>query len=405
MCGLVGIGTWSRTGIISRHSDAFRNMLIADSARGEDGTGMFSVNAKGKRFALKVVGNPFSLISDSRFDSYISPTTTPYMHVLAGHNRFATAGVPSTENSHPFYHGPITLMHNGTLTNYSRLPKISVDGKEEPFEVDSDALCHSIMKQGLPDTVKNMDGAYAIVYYDQSKKTLNLARNLQRPLWMGFSKKEEEIIWASEKKLIEWVADRHKFPADLQIEELPPNQLYSFNITNGELEITQLPFTGSNITSYVTKYKGKYYGNDWGDGDYHSPAVAQNNSNVVPYTSKKKKKEVVALDCIISKPDKEGMITSYRVGDSIRFTPFELLVIDAPREKFHLIGFQENTDKDIECRANITGKDMSQVYVDELELTGKIQHMVEVTKNGKPPKKIIWITDVKMIDPSVIQLH
>ncbi len=95
MCGLVGCA-----GILDFASEkAFRNLLILDSLRGEDSTGIASVKKNSEDVTVvKAVGDPFRLFETRRFDKVMAQGN----RVLIGHNRYATTGSVSASNAHPF---------------------------------------------------------------------------------------------------------------------------------------------------------------------------------------------------------------------------------------------------------------------------------------------------------------
>jgi len=169
MCGLIGIASFEKSGLFSDDINIFNDMLIADALRGKDGTGVFAVNAKGQRTGLKAEGNPYNLLRLPGYEKITDVTSQPYVQVLAGHNRFATTGLKDCKSSHPFYHKNITMMHNGTLRKYDLFP--------QEFAVDSESFTHAVATMGFNEAVTKMEGAYAVVFYDSAKKTLNFARN------------------------------------------------------------------------------------------------------------------------------------------------------------------------------------------------------------------------------------
>src|SRR2546429_166894 len=112
MCGFVILGNFSSTALSLFQRDAFQNALVADSARGMDGTGVLRVSREGESRWAKAAGNPFDLFRTENFiQDFWSPITTGWTRWLVGHNRFKTKGLASNKNSHPFHHKHIILAH------------------------------------------------------------------------------------------------------------------------------------------------------------------------------------------------------------------------------------------------------------------------------------------------------
>lgn len=260
MCGIVGVGNYSGSAIGLWERDIFMDMLVADAARGVDGTGIFRVNVKGggKVDWAKAYGTPFDLFrSDGFKEHFWEQITSLYIRWLVGHNRFATTGGKDTESAHPFEVGNIVLVHNGTLTDFY-LPEFQEkEGKEKKYKVDSHAICAAINRIGIKETLKGFKGAYTFVYYDKKAKTLNLIRNWQRPLYIGTCKKEKTVVFASEKHMLTWACERNKVYLD-DIFELPEGMLYSYGLDEWKPKITQIvePYSSAS-TTYLPAEKGK----------------------------------------------------------------------------------------------------------------------------------------------------
>ena len=173
-----------------------------DSIRGYHSTGVISVSGKGnKRSILKdaVDGAHFTQTKEwANFRGHNKDSK-----ILIGHNRWATQGEVNKQNSHPFSFGNISGVHNGTLHYQSNLPDYT------RFEVDSENIYWSFHKKGVEWTLERLDGAFALVWYDSSKRTLNFARNDERPLWIA-ELTDGTIAWASEEGMLTWLIERSK---------------------------------------------------------------------------------------------------------------------------------------------------------------------------------------------------
>lgn len=133
-------------------------------------------------------------VAMDNFDSY------PF---IIGHNRLASIGGKGANSSHPFQHGNITLVHNGTIRNPYQLYKGY--GK---FAVDSEALCYAISTEGAEDVLPKIEGSYAIIWHDKSTGKMYLARNSERPLHFAVANKGKEIYITSEFEHLIWLTSR-----------------------------------------------------------------------------------------------------------------------------------------------------------------------------------------------------
>lgn len=204
ICGIVGIADYSNTAVGHKELEIFQQLLITDSARGMDGTGMFKVTRDGYRNWMKIQGHPFKLFEAKGFKTFWEKTITPeWTRFLVGHNRAASRGGVSTDSSHPFESSHIVLVHNGTVTASCDLPEL------KKFDVDSAAICASIAKRGVQETIDMKIGPFALVWYNSKDKTLNMLRNDGRPLYVLPEKTSHRFIFGSEPGMLEWVGKRN----------------------------------------------------------------------------------------------------------------------------------------------------------------------------------------------------
>lgn len=195
MCGLVGIaGT-----ITDKEEKAFRTMLVMDSVRGEHSTGVLGVGRHAAPMVVKSVGDPFALFGMASWEKLMKRNN----RVLLGHNRYATQGNITRGNAHPFEFDKVIGAHNGTLINKGVLHNGS------DFPVDSQALYNHIDMFGVKDAVKNLNGAWALTWWNSEDDTINFLRNDQRPLFTALSTAGNTIFWASEKWMISVACSRN----------------------------------------------------------------------------------------------------------------------------------------------------------------------------------------------------
>lgn len=203
MCGIWGMVSHNGNMLKQDVMDPMRSMYLLTSLRGEHSTGMMC----GKKefnsdeidaFWYKSVGNPYEFFKSKHFERF-ERDYAGQSRTFWGHGRHATKGTVTTANAHPFVCDHITLIHNGTI---SKGVDVAKDG------TDSEAVCKSIAKKGLQETLDGVEGAYVLVWIDTKDGTVNIIRNSQRTLYQ-MDIVNDRSFFASEGETLEYLRTKH----------------------------------------------------------------------------------------------------------------------------------------------------------------------------------------------------
>ena len=274
ICGLVGI---FGKGILTADTTVFKQLLHSDTFRGRHSTGICSIAASGAPLAYKEVIEAPDFLKLGYPNSIIANTLST---MLMGHNRHATRGGKTWATAHPFTHGDITLMHNGTLTTQVGLPD------HTKFQVDSENICHALSLNPAEAVIPVLKGAFALTWYDAFQDTFNMVRNSERPLCLAFHKTREVMYYASERKLLEWILDRNDI--DATFHELEEGTWLQFNTETGSIKPHKKKVK-LHVPAYVSNYNTRQA---WDDIDSNMfparriPATIPRRNNTVTTNSR-----------------------------------------------------------------------------------------------------------------------
>lgn len=222
MCGLVGIYS---SNFFMKHKQVLADMLYLDTWRGRDSTGVAAVRHNADTVTLKSTVPGYEFVEGPALENHLKLNDFCWI----GHNRFGTVGKNTKSNAHPFEvldeDGTCLLVgaHNGTLKN-----RFDLDNYAQ-YGTDSEALFHQIAHKGLEQTLSQVQGAWALTYYDHNEEQLRIIRNKERPLFYAFEEGRKTLIWASEMWMIRVACSRAgiKLEKD-QVFSFAEDTLYSF---------------------------------------------------------------------------------------------------------------------------------------------------------------------------------
>lgn len=199
MCGIVGyVQTASVTSDIdAQYRAALEQLLFVDTLRGSDSTGVAVIpkDKTKKPFVVKKAVPGFVFTDLPEYKRVWDAQSQPGIYL--GHNRLATRGIVNDENAHPFVHGHITLVHNGSIVNQWALDSGIQSG------VDSDHIAAAIAKHGADKILSMLDGSAILVWYDANGNSMNIARTKDRAIRWVFDThgtcwfaSERDMLWA-----------------------------------------------------------------------------------------------------------------------------------------------------------------------------------------------------------------
>ncbi len=213
------------------------------------------------------------------------------------HTRWATHGVPSTNNAHPhFSRQRIALVHNGIIENHEELrAELRALGYVFESQTDTEVIAHLVdhLYQGdlfetLQSAVKRLQGAYALAVFCRDEPHRVVGARQGSPLIVGVGKGEnflasdamaiagvtDQIIYLEEGDVVDlqlqrvWIVDVNGRPAQREVRtvhahsgaaDLGPYRHYM------QKEIFEQPRAIADTLEGVTSIMPELFG----DGAYH----------------------------------------------------------------------------------------------------------------------------------------
>ena len=244
MCGMFGFVTSRKSGTLKGAlADYVQQATLVGSLRGMDSVGYAAREQSSNRDAiLKLPISGPQMFAHPMMLSVKEAARSA--SIFIGHNRAATKGQVNFDNCHPFKHakkdgtGDIIGVHNGTLLDFHWGAKTE---KRDEFNVDSDWLYYQLAQYG-DEAFKKFDGSYALAYIESGKNQLSLVRGKDRSLAFAYVEGHPALLFASELKMLLWLADRLEIPIEGTGFEMREGYRISFDIEDPrKQEVTELP--------------------------------------------------------------------------------------------------------------------------------------------------------------------
>lgn len=311
MCGIVGYLSSNEKSFSDEKKDFMRRALILDTFRGPDSTGVMGFSKKANDILItKALGEGWDFVRTREFDSI------PHGRTMVGHNRAATRGAVTLDNAHPFETENLALVHNGTLLNDgANLPMYRADLVVDSLQI-ARAISH-VDPQDAHTVLSMLRGSYALVWYDLRDKTINVAKNSQRPLHFTINQSRTFMMIMSDARHLEIVSD--------SVARHTPFELFRFS--------DHVHFKWSNNAKSLKPRKKEYqpsftrHNNFSGGWDYSSPK----HTGGAPLDNKKKGtslQKIYVGDALIPPPRlllEDMELATGLEGDYLDFSPKEVV--------------------------------------------------------------------------------
>lgn len=233
MCGIFGMIQKSDKSVItSREWDNFKMLGILNIERGDQASGY----ANNMKIHKKNVS----------FNKLIERVKQPMSGSIIGHTRYATQGLNTPENAHPFKFGDTIGVHNGIIDNADK------------YEVDSMKLFDTIEKnQNNIKAFRQISGSIATVYRFNGE--YYFLRN-DNPLYYVIV---DDVLYFSSLELSLLVIGGN-------VQSLPTNTLYKWN----GMKLIKV----GKVNFKKRKIKTNWY--SYGSGNYFNTYKSTHDSSV-----------------------------------------------------------------------------------------------------------------------------
>lgn len=331
MCGIVAVVSAYSNGFSTAEADMFRDLLFMDTLRGVDSTGVFGVDNRGNvQIHKEATSAPWFLSTDEYKE--FSRDIIFRGKIAVGHNRAATRGIVNDKNAHPFcIDDKLVLVQNGTFYG---------DHKHiHDTEVDTEAIAHLLAREpDIEKALRQVNAAYAFIWYEVQSRKLNFLRNDDRPLYTARTA-DGGVVFASEGHMIATAAARRNIKLLDEPYIMEEDNLFTMTFENGGYD--------TKNTKLDCKYKGppfrqtKYYPGACAWDDYDGFGVYEATPTVVthstPVTHTVGDHDSLSVSCIeaLSKQKHSATFTHWEMAEQEKvFKPGANVVLE-PYDYIH----------------------------------------------------------------------
>jgi glucosamine--fructose-6-phosphate aminotransferase (isomerizing) len=221
MCGIVGAAT--RRNVAGILLEGLQRLEY----RGYDSAGLSIVDGYGDIQRLRRLGK-VNVLSEAWHAAPVDG------QLGISHTRWATHGIPSTDNAHPHHSGDrVAVVHNGIIENHESLrAALQADGYVFTSETDTEVMAHLIhqevercqdLRLGVSQALARLQGAYAVAVIHQDYPSTIIAARVGSPLVIGLGIGENFV--ASDPQALRPVTDRFIFLDEGEMVEVSPDAI------------------------------------------------------------------------------------------------------------------------------------------------------------------------------------
>ena len=237
MCGIVGaVGKGPVSKLLI---DGLKKLEY----RGYDSAGIAVINTQQDLDRLRVAGK-VSELEKAMLKNFIEGQTG------IAHTRWATHGVPTEKNAHPFTsHNEFALVHNGIIENYTEIrEQLKTAGYEFFSDTDTEVIVHLIHQsylnsqdflKAVQTTVAQLKGAYALGILSKRHPNRIMAVRQGSPLVIG--KGEGENFLASDPLALLSLTKNFIYLEDADIADITLDNVTIYN--SQQLPVDRLQHT------------------------------------------------------------------------------------------------------------------------------------------------------------------
>jgi glucosamine--fructose-6-phosphate aminotransferase (isomerizing) len=232
MCGIVGAAT--RRNVAGILLEGLQRLEY----RGYDSAGLSIVDGQGNIQRLRRLGKVKALS-----DAWHAAPVDGQLGI--SHTRWATHGIPSTNNAHPHHSGDrVAVVHNGIIENHESLrAALQTDGYVFTSETDTEVMAHLIhqeverckdLRLGVSQALARLQGAYAVAVIHKDYPSTIIAARVGSPLVIGLGIGENFV--ASDPQALRPVTDRFIFLDEGEMAEVSPDAIIIHGTHDGSIE-------------------------------------------------------------------------------------------------------------------------------------------------------------------------
>ena len=255
MCGLIGYSGEKSPNLF------YLNFIMADNdSRGGHSSGIMIGN-----HTEKCVGVSANLLPSMQNFTHLNQT------VVIAHTRYATHGIKSAANSHPYKYGNITGAHNGVLSNYE---EVCEKHNLTVPDVDSKTIFNLLNTTKDYTMLSELDGTMCVLFTDREDNLYVYRRN--NPLFMA--RVNDSVYFSSlEKSLSVLTDDVVEVPKDVLQTWCKGKLISTVAIVANPVPATKIVNTDWSAYGKTTKSTKTSWNDGWSGYNYGSSFSDQND--------------------------------------------------------------------------------------------------------------------------------